>query len=278
METIIEIKDMLLEIIKYSIDICDWINFMLACKDIHKQIYYTFIFKKFTFMVFHNQTLPPCIRNNIIKYYYYETNAYHLNSPSYITTNEKYILEHCQFKHIYIWKTYGLFFQGLYLDKNGRPEIDYLKVFELIDAITTRYRVINNYNLVIKQPHIKSYNPYKLFIMTKNFIEKNKYDKLNMISAKTEYDRLIKFYTKCDDVLIYRFTLKKPECEINTCAYCNEKYIDDKLQFHKNWLMIYGIHIWDDRTRNTYLDQKDYKTNSFYQPKCHEICKKIENI
>lgn len=236
-------KDVLLEIINHSQDICDWINFMLSLKNIYIQIYPKFIFKKFKFMVFSQQTLPLCIKN--IKHYYYKT-----YSSSYITTNEKYILEHCKFNNIYLLKTYGLFFQGLHIGFDRFPEINYLKVIDLINNtvhnnIHNEY-IFNNYRSIIKSPHIKYINPSKLLTMTINFIktQNNVSEQLksnNLKYARLCYNRLIKNFISHESIFIQGIDLKKPETKSNLCIYCNKNYIESDSHLHQRSFISSGI-------------------------------------
>ncbi len=280
MNKIIPIKDLLLEIINHCKDVNDWFNFMFSCKNIYLNIYPEFIFKKFTFMIFHEQTLPPCIRNKNMKYFYYPDIG--VQAPAYITTNETLILKHSQFDCITLHHIYGILFQGLYLDENGYPDINYDKIIDLIDNnihdnIHNKY-IFGNCKL-ISYKYIESLSGYDAYKITQKFIKTidNTYYENNVIRTKNHYNRYIKSsITGCDFFHLNPLFLSLPENKLDVCEYCNETYIDDKEQFHRNWRLNYHSMDWNEKTHDSYIRERDYKVNSFYHPINHKISKKIE--
>ncbi len=281
MNKIILIKDLVLEIINYCGDVNDWIRFMLSSKNIYLHIYPEFIFKRFKFMGFHEQTLPPCIRNNNMKYHYYPDIGN--NSPSYISTNETLILKHCLFSCVTLRYTYGIFFKGLYLDEHGYPRINYDKILDLIDNniydnMHNKY-IFGNYKLIPHNKHIESVSGYDVYKITLKFIKTigSKYYQNNMMSAKTHYNKYIKMsITGCDFFHVNPLILSLSNHDFKVCDYCNEKYIDDKEQYHKNWKLNYHSIVWTKEAHKNYILEKEYKKNSFYHPINHKISKKIE--
>ena len=253
METIPE--EILLEIINYSIDICDWINFMVSSKNMYKQIYPKFIYKKFKFILFEHQTLSPCIRNNNTKYYV--INSY----PYYNTTNENHIIGHCQYDRIRFHETYGLFFRALFLNEHKSLEIDHEKIF---DIISNNISIFNNYYSNIKEPYIKDVSLIKSFMITKKFIKNynNEFYEKNMLKAEQYFNRYI---TKQEQKCIQNLKLEYPKTEYNTCIFCNTKYINDDSQFHKNWFITYNR--FNYPTTDAEIILTDFKMNSSYHPK-----------
>jgi hypothetical protein len=265
-------KEILLEIINYSKDICDWINFMVSSKYIHKQIYPEFIYKKFKFVVFDHQTLSPCCRNKNTKYYV--INSY----PYYISTNEIHINGHCQYERIRFHETYGLLFQGLFLNEHTYLEIDLEKIFNIIsDNIYENIYdkpIFNNYFSNITKPYIKYVNLIKSFIITKKFIKNcnNEFYEKNMLKVEKCFDRDIKFRSTQENRCIQNLKLEYPKTEFDTCIFCNTKYINDKPQFHKNWIITRNMYESQTSPKciydfDTEITTTGLKINPFYQPK-----------
>ncbi len=276
MDKIILIKELLLEIINYCEDANDWFNFMFTSKNIYLCIYPEFIFKQFTFMIFHSQTLPLCIRNTNLKYYYIED--FSRESPYYITTNQNLIMRHCQLHRVRLYKIYGIFFQGLYLAEYGYPEINYEKILDLIDNnihnnIHNKY-IFGDYNLIPNKQHLKMLNEIDTFEITEKFIKNfnKEYYRKNMANAGAFYRGYIKSCIWGISGGFHEPLPLLPKNKLNVCAYCNTKYINDDELFHKNWLMLFEMH-WDT-IPDEYLYHRDYKKNSCYHP----ISQKIENI
>ena len=64
MNKIIKIPDLLFNIISYSKDIQDWLNFMCVCKPILRCVYRKFCLHTFRFMILERALVPPCSTNN----------------------------------------------------------------------------------------------------------------------------------------------------------------------------------------------------------------------
>ncbi len=282
MDKIISIKDLLLEIINHCGDVNDWFNFMFSSKNIYLHVYPEFIFKQFNIMIFYDQTLPPCIRNNSnIKCYYYPGKG--RKSPAYITTSEKLIFKYCQLENIGLYKTYGIFFQGLYLNKNNCLHINYEKIYELIDNniennIHDKY-IFNNYKSIANKTHIDNISAWDSYKITKKFIKTidNTYYQQNMVNIKRYYNKRIIKSIRGETLSFWdKLPLLLPSKDFNICEYCDNKYITDLAQLHKNWKLNSGsTDEWTRDDPDIYISETDYKTNPFYQPIKHQ---KIENI
>lgn len=104
-------SEILINIIKLSSNIHDWLNFMYVAKDIHEKIYSTFLTQKFKFMVLYGQKIPPCsINNHKIKYIGSNNHKIRMAEQAFITTDINHIRGHCQFSGFGIFETFGLFF------------------------------------------------------------------------------------------------------------------------------------------------------------------------
>ncbi len=292
MDKIILFKELLLEIMEHCGDINDWIRFMFSSKNIYLHIYPEFIFKKFTFMVFEGQTLPLCIRNrNVIKYYYHNSSSNSYEYANYITTNENDILRHSQFNNVALYKTYGLFFQGLYLNDNGCPDINYVKILDLIDDninnnIHNRNIFCNYHYLTNKKLHIKPLSIINAYDITERFIRTidNKYYEENILNAKNHYYSYRKIIKDMRETCLINgnvmgFTLwsikfKTSEPVTNKCKYCGEIYDDDVSEFHKNWFFIQHFETSKELYSKTHITPKIYKNDLYYHP----INNKIYNL
>lgn len=192
MNIVISCSELLFEIIKNSIDIQDWINFMLTSHIIYDSLHITFLLQKFKFMRFWNQKLPNCIMETgkikcIINATY--------RSNYYITTNERCIKAHCLLSSFDIFETYGLFFKGLIFNNNNFiPVIDHIKIFDFIsdNEVLCHNQIIKK--IYFTKQYIRTIDPMESRAISKKFIrsQNTQYYNDNIAQINKQLSRKIK--------------------------------------------------------------------------------------
>lgn len=269
MENIINYPDVSSYIIKFSTDFQDWINFMTTCHTIFKHIYPIFVGTKFKFMIIPNTRLPYCVDNIEFKSkmppneFSYRENSMIFRPIPYGTKisncmtnliygskrrigilksqwdlwyNTLFISDELlvdfwsQFGAGQLYETYGLFMQGIVIDGNMKPNIDYDKVFDIVTKYSQEEFIsVDNFKVFHESPHIICLNDKPEIIDTiisfiakyrwqnfdnnlKNWCESNKHHNNSMLD-------ILKGHHITGPI---NFSI--PADYVRTCVFCEKKY------------------------------------------------------